>query len=69
MSRKAGDFVFALTDERGMDPEQFDNGTYIYSVDNSLKEARRAQDDFGCGVIVKCRWVKRGVLKWVEYIP
>ena len=61
-------FVYVLTDERGMDPDQFDVAN-IYSVDSTLKEARASRDESGCGVIVKCRLVSDGVIEWAEYIP
>lgn len=61
-------FVYVLTDERGMDPDQFDDAN-IYSVDASLAEARVAQQESGCGVIIKCRLVADGLIEWAAYVP
>lgn len=60
--------VYVLTDERGMDPDQFADAQ-IYSIDGSLAEAREAQAESGCGVIIRCRLVQDGVVEWAEYIP
>lgn len=73
MSRKrrvsaAAQYVYVLTDERGMDPDQFADAQ-VYSVGPTLADARRDRGESGCGVIVKCRVVDNGVVEWEAYIP
>ena len=61
-------YVYVLTDERGMDPDQFDDAQ-IYGVSPTLAGAREDQAEAGCGVIIKCRLVSDGVIEWEEYVP
>lgn len=58
---------YLVTDERGMDPDQFDD-VLIYDTADTLEEARSAQRQAGCGVIIRCS-VEQGVYSWEEYIP
>ena len=59
--------VYLLMDERGMDPDQFDDAI-VYSVAYSLEAARRDQTESGCGVIIRAS--QHGdMFGWEEYIP
>ena len=60
---RANAYVYVLTDERGMDPDQFESAA-IYSTSHSLKGARRDQQEAGCGVIIRCRVVANGEIEW-----
>ena len=58
---------FLLMDERAMDPDQF-GSAIVYSVAETLEEARRDQDESGCGVIIRVS-LHGGEYQWEEYIP